>query len=124
MSRSMVLSAMSSVNVLIFGDPQHVMVSSFWLRVVAVFFGIGGEKMWQWVQHLFIRLSFHIGNRFASHKYGGISALRYELGIDILSGNLIWIDGSYDKQAMIWRVLVRHETINAQLKFWGIMVQV
>ncbi len=31
------------------------------------------------------------GGKFASHKYGGM-ALRYELGLDILQGNLICID--------------------------------
>ncbi len=35
------------------------------------------------------------GNAFASHKYAGKSALRYELGIDILAGNLVWIQGPY-----------------------------
>ena len=35
------------------------------------------------------------GNKFASHKYGGKSALRYELGLDILEGNLVWIEGPY-----------------------------
>ena len=31
------------------------------------------------------------GNLFASHKYVGKSALRYELSVDILTGNLVWI---------------------------------
>ncbi len=35
------------------------------------------------------------GNAFASHKYAGKSVLRYELGIDILAGNLVWIQGPY-----------------------------
>ena len=35
------------------------------------------------------------GNAFASHKYAGKSALRYELGVDILAGNLFWIQGPY-----------------------------
>ena len=35
------------------------------------------------------------GNAFGSHKYAGKSALRYELGIDILKGNLIWVEGPY-----------------------------
>ena len=35
------------------------------------------------------------GNAFASHKYAGKSALRYELGVDILAGNLVWIQGPY-----------------------------
>jgi hypothetical protein len=35
------------------------------------------------------------GNAFGSHKYAGKSALRYELGIDILAGNLVWVSGPY-----------------------------
>ena len=35
------------------------------------------------------------GNAFASHKYAGKSALRYELGVDIVAGNLVWIQGPY-----------------------------
>ena len=35
------------------------------------------------------------GNKSASHKYGGKSALRDELGLDILRGNLVWIEGPY-----------------------------
>ena len=35
------------------------------------------------------------GNPFGSHKYAGKSALRYELGVDILAGNLVWIQGPY-----------------------------
>ncbi len=35
------------------------------------------------------------GNAFASHKYAGKSALHYELGVDILAGNLVWIQGPY-----------------------------
>jgi hypothetical protein len=31
------------------------------------------------------------GNEFSSHKYAGKSALRYELGTDILAGNLVWV---------------------------------
>jgi hypothetical protein len=49
------------------------------------------------------RTDFHIpqkgvakkGNLFGSHKYVGKSALCYELGIDILMGNLVWIQGTY-----------------------------
>jgi hypothetical protein len=33
------------------------------------------------------------GNTFTSHKYAGKSALRYKLGVDILVGNLVWIQG-------------------------------
>jgi hypothetical protein len=35
------------------------------------------------------------GNALASHKYAGKSALRYKLSIDILAGNLVWIQGPY-----------------------------
>ena len=35
------------------------------------------------------------GNAFASHKYAGKSALHYKLGVDILAGNLVWIQGPY-----------------------------
>ena len=35
------------------------------------------------------------GNAFGSHKYAGKLALRYELGIDILKENLIWVEGPY-----------------------------
>jgi hypothetical protein len=35
------------------------------------------------------------GNAFAYHKYAGKSALRYELGMSILGGDLVWIQGPY-----------------------------
>ena len=35
------------------------------------------------------------GNPFGSHKYKGKSALRYELGVGILNGYLVWIQGPY-----------------------------
>ncbi len=35
------------------------------------------------------------GNTFGSHKYVEKSTLRYELGVDILVGNLVWIQGPY-----------------------------
>jgi len=35
------------------------------------------------------------GNPFGSHKYNGKSALRYELGVDIMTGFLVWIQGPY-----------------------------
>jgi hypothetical protein len=35
------------------------------------------------------------GNLFGSHKYAGKSALRYELGVDILAGNFVWVEGAY-----------------------------
>ena len=35
------------------------------------------------------------GNAFASHIDAGKSALRYELGVSILGGDLVWIQGPY-----------------------------
>jgi hypothetical protein len=35
------------------------------------------------------------GNAFTSHKFAGKSALRYELGVSILGGDLVWIQGPY-----------------------------
>jgi hypothetical protein len=35
------------------------------------------------------------GNAFTSHKYVGKSALCYELGMSILGGDLVWIQGLY-----------------------------
>jgi len=35
------------------------------------------------------------GNAFSSFKYAGKSALRYELGVDIFAGNLVWVSGPY-----------------------------
>ncbi len=35
------------------------------------------------------------GNAFTSHKFAGKSALHYELGVDILTGNLVWTQRPY-----------------------------
>jgi len=35
------------------------------------------------------------GNAFGSFKYAGKSALRCKLGVDILSGNSVWVSGPY-----------------------------
>ena len=35
------------------------------------------------------------GDAFAAFKYKGKSALRYEVGVSILEGDLIWIEGPY-----------------------------
>ncbi len=35
------------------------------------------------------------GNAFASHKYAEKSALRYKLGVSILGGDLVWVQGPY-----------------------------
>jgi hypothetical protein len=35
------------------------------------------------------------GNAFASHKYAGKSAHCFELGVSILGGDLVWIQGPY-----------------------------
>ena len=34
-------------------------------------------------------------NSWASHKYAGKSALRYELGVDTITGHLVWINGPF-----------------------------
>ncbi len=39
------------------------------------------------------------GNPFGSQKYAGKSALHYKLGVDILMGNLVWIQGPYPARA-------------------------
>ena len=35
------------------------------------------------------------GSAFASHKYSFKSALHYEIGVSIIGGDLVWIQGSY-----------------------------
>lgn len=35
------------------------------------------------------------GNPFSSHKFAGKCALRYEIGVDILAGNVVWVEGPY-----------------------------
>ena len=35
------------------------------------------------------------GNAIAAHKYAGKSTIRYKLVINILVGNLVWIQGPY-----------------------------
>ncbi len=112
------------------------------------------------------------GNAFVSHKYAGKYALHYGLGVSILGGGLVWIQGPYptgkyndiaifnkvlhhfldpgeqveadegyvgypdiikcpqnvgntaEKWAMQGRVRVCHETLNRQLKNWGILSQI
>jgi hypothetical protein len=32
------------------------------------------------------------GNPLSSHKFAGKCALRYELGVDIIDGNLVWLE--------------------------------
>jgi hypothetical protein len=53
------------------------------------------------------------GIAFASHKYAGKLALRYELGINILAGNLVWIQGpypagKYNNDIKIFNSFLRH----------------
>ena len=38
----------------------------------------------------------HAGKQFHSHKYKFGSALRYEVAICILSGDLVWVNGPYE----------------------------
>ena len=39
------------------------------------------------------------GNAFVSHKYVGKVALRYEIEVSILGGDLVWIQGPYPASA-------------------------
>ena len=53
------------------------------------------------------------GNHFSLHKFSGKCALWYELGVDILQGDLVWIEGPYpaDKYTDInifRRTLIHH----------------
>jgi hypothetical protein len=53
------------------------------------------------------------GNDFASFKLNGKSALRYKIGLDILEGNLIWIQGPYAASkwmdiSIFWHCLINH----------------
>ena len=43
------------------------------------------------------------GPRFSSHKYKGKSALRYEVALCILTGDIVWINGPYE--AGLWNDL-------------------
>ena len=36
-----------------------------------------------------------MGNWFTSHKYSFKSALRYKIGVSIIGGDLVWIQGPY-----------------------------
>ncbi len=51
---------------------------------------INGTDFWITQQGPAVR-----GNTFGSHKYAGKSVLCYELGLDILAGNLVWVGGPY-----------------------------
>ncbi len=68
------------------------------------------------------------GNPFASHKYAGKSALRYELGIDIRGGDLVWIQGPYSAgkwpdikifNAILANFLERYERVEADDGYCG-----
>ena len=52
------------------------------------------------------------GNLLASHKYAGKSALRYEIGVSILGGDLVWIQGPYPagsfNDVKIFNKVLRH----------------
>ena len=53
------------------------------------------------------------GNPFASHKYKGKSAFRYEPAIDIIEGNLVRIEGPYPAgkypDITIFRLGIKHD---------------
>ena len=52
------------------------------------------------------------GPSFASHKYAGKSAVRYELGVDIIAGNLVWSHGPFPaglyNDIKIFNLCLRH----------------
>lgn len=52
------------------------------------------------------------GNAFSSHKFKGKCALRYELGIDIVEGNLVWIEGPYAAGKYSDITIFRHTLIH------------
>jgi hypothetical protein len=65
---------------------------------------------------------------FGSHKYAGKSALRYELRVDILMGNLVWDEGPYPAGAwndiifltvFYCNVLSRASASRPTLATWG-----
>ena len=47
------------------------------------------------------------GNLFSSHKFKGKCALRYELRVDIVEENLVWIEGPYPV-GNFWQTLIHH----------------
>jgi len=67
-------------------------------------------------------------NAFGSHKYAGKSALRYKLGVDILAGNLVWIQGPYPAgkytdikifNKILWNFLEPGERVEADEGYRG-----
>lgn len=54
-----------------------------------------------------VRIPNH-GPMFASHKFKGKSGLRYELAIDILTGDLVWINGPFPCGMFPDIVIFRH----------------
>ena len=52
------------------------------------------------------------GNWFASHKYSFKSALRYDIGVSIIEGDLVWIQGPYPARRFnnvaIFNKVLRH----------------
>ncbi len=61
------------------------------------------------------------GNTFAFHKYVGKSSLRYKLlGVDILAGNSVWIQGRYlaGKYNNIKIFIVSYATTLSQASAW------
>ena len=45
-------------------------------------------------------------NAFGSHKYAGKSVLRYKHGVDILTGNFVWVKGPYPRRHERERVTI------------------
>ena len=52
------------------------------------------------------------GNPFSSHKFAGKCALRYELGVDIIDGNLVWLEGPFPAGKFTDITIFRHTLIH------------
>ena len=53
------------------------------------------------------------GNPLSSHKFAGKCALRYELGVDIIDGNLVWLEvpfpaGKFTDIPIFWHTRIHH----------------
>ncbi len=68
------------------------------------------------------------GNWFASHKYSFKSALHYEIGVSIIGGDLVWIQGPYPagrfNEIAIFNKVLRHflepgERVEADNGYFG-----
>jgi len=61
------------------------------------------------------------GKKFSSHKHKKKSALHYEVGLCILTGNIVWINGPYEcgmwpDIPIFWNCLLSHLATNEQVE--------